>query len=210
MLLLAHLGYTVGGGWIAQSLRLKNAIDFRLVAFMAIFPDVLDRALYLLFIPDAVSGRLIAHTLIFQLALFAALVIMRRSFWIYGLASLMHLALDSRGLLAAQALWPLLGADLENIHIVSGSAAAAGHSFGERLMDRLEVITSTYTNADLSAILFDIGGLVTLLVLALGAGLYKPGRLLWLARRGRTVASAEDASSDPHGRRLPYPPRSGK
>ena len=59
MLLLAHVGYTVGAGWAAQRLRLKNPVDFRLISFMAIFPDVVDRALYVLFIPDAASGRLI-------------------------------------------------------------------------------------------------------------------------------------------------------
>ena len=57
MLLLAHVGYTVGAGWAAQRLRLKNPVDFRLLALMAIFPDIVDRALYVLFIPDAASGR---------------------------------------------------------------------------------------------------------------------------------------------------------
>ena len=188
MLLLGHVGYTVGGGWAAQRLRLKNPVDFRLIAFMAIFPDVVDRALYVLFIPDAASGRLIAHTLVFQLALFAVLVVIRRDFWIYGLASLMHLALDGQGLSAEQVLWPVLGSGLENVEIVSGSAAVAGQSYGERVFDRLQDITSTYGNAGMVAILLDIGGLIVLSAFAIWAKLYERGQLLLLARRGGALA----------------------
>ena len=187
MLPLAHFGYTVGGGWVAQRLRLKNPVDFRLLAFMAILPDIIDRTLYLFIIPDAQSGRLIAHTLIFQVALFAALVAIRREFWIYGLASLLHLALDAPGS-AEQVLWPALGAGLENVEIESGSAAAAGQSYGERVLDRLEVSTSTYGNAGTVAILLDVGGLMVLSAFAIWARLYEPGRLLTLVRRGRAVA----------------------
>ncbi len=39
MLLLAHAGYTVGGGWAAQRLRLKDGIDFRVLAVFALLPD---------------------------------------------------------------------------------------------------------------------------------------------------------------------------
>ncbi len=187
MLLLGHVGYTVGGGWVAQRLRLKNPVDFRLVAVMAISPDIVDRALYVLFIPDAASGRLIAHTLIFQVALFVVLVMIRRDFWIYGLASLLHLALDAPGS-AEQVLWPMLGSGLDNVKIVSGSAAVAGQSYGERVLDRLEVITSTYSNAGLRAILLDIGGLIVLSTFAIWARLYERGQLLLLARRGRALA----------------------
>src|SRR3989304_152204 len=145
MLLLGHVGYTVGGGWVAQRLRLKNPVDFRLLTFMALFPDIIDRGLYLLILPDAASGRLIAHTLAFQLVLFAVLVVIRREFWIYGLASLVHLALDAPGS-AEQVLWPVLGSGLENVEIVSGSAAVVGQSYGERVFDRLPGITSTSGN----------------------------------------------------------------
>ena len=187
MLLLAHVGYTVGGGWAAQRLRVKNAVDFRLVAIMAIFPDIVDRGLYILLIPDAESGRLIAHTLIFQIVVFAVLVAIRRGFWIYGVASLMHLALDAQGLSPEQVLWPVLGSSLENVDIVSGSAAAAGQSYGERVLDRLQDIPRTYGHSGPVAILFDIGGLVALTAFAVGARLFERGRLLLLARRGRAL-----------------------
>ena len=187
MLLLGHVGYTVGGGWAAQRLRLKNPVDFRLLALMAIFPDIVDRALYVLFIPNAASGRLIAHTLAFQLVLFTVLVVIRRDFWIYGLASLMHLALDAPGS-AEQVLWPVLGSGLGNVEIVSGSAAVAGQSYGERVCDRLQVITSTYGNAGMVAILLDVGGLAILSAFTIWARLYERGQLLLLARTGRALA----------------------
>ena len=183
MLLLAHVGYTAGAGWAAQRLRLKNRVDFRLLAFMAIFPDILDRMLYTLIIPDAASGRLIAHTLVFQLALFAALMVIRREFWIYGLASLMHLALDAPGSVE-QVLWPLLGSDLENVQIVGGSAAEAGQSFAERVLNRLRANPDNYADAGLRAILFEVGGLAVLAAFAIWARLYERRRLLSLARDG--------------------------
>lgn len=183
MLLLAHVGYTVGGGWAAQGLRLKKSVDFRVLAFMALLPDIIDRAIYTLIIPDAASGRLIVHTLVFQLALFAALVVIRRGFWIYGLASLMHLAMDAP-MEAEQLLWPLLGPDLENVHIVGGSAAAAGQSFGERVLDRLSVNPDNYADAGLRAILFEIGGLVVLVAFAIWARLYEWERFRSFVRRG--------------------------
>jgi hypothetical protein len=58
----------------------------------------------------------------------------------------------------------------------------------ERVLDRLEVITSTYSNAGLRAILFDIGGLIVLSAFAIWARLYERGQLLLLARRGRALA----------------------
>ncbi len=187
MLLLAHVGYTVGGGWAAQRLRLKNPVDFRLLAVMAVSPDIIDRTLYVLILPDAQSGRLIAHTLALQLALFVALVVIRRDFWIYGLSSLMHLALDSQTLAASQALWPLLGSDLENIQIVGGEAPGAGQSFGERVLDRLEVDRSNYASPDQIAILFEIGGLVLLTALAMRTRVYERHHLLSLLLRGTAI-----------------------
>lgn len=189
MLLLAHVGYTVGGGWAAQRLRVKNPVDFRLVAFMAIFPDIVDRGLYILFIPDAEAGRLLGHTLIFQLAVFALLVAIRRGFWIYGLASITHLALDAHGLSPEQALWPVLGSSLDNVNIVSGSAAVAGQSYGERVLDRLQDIAQTYGHSGPVAILLDIGGLAVLTAFAIGARLYERRRLLSLALRGTALTA---------------------
>jgi len=78
MLIASHVGYTLGGMWAAQRAGLRRPIDFRLVAFMALLPDVVDRALYAFLLPGAQGGRLIAHTLLFHLALLLVLAMARR------------------------------------------------------------------------------------------------------------------------------------
>lgn len=185
MLLLGHVGYTVGGGWAAQRLGLKNRVDFRLLAFMAILPDIIDRSLFLL-VPEASSGRLLAHTGLFQLLLLAVLVAMRREFWIYGLASMLHLLLDAESLTAEQALWPLLGSDLGYIGVMDTDVVTAGQPFLERFWERLDTVTGTYAEAGTRALLLDLGGLLILIVFAMINRLYKGGRLFSFARDGRS------------------------
>ncbi|HKZ51393.1 MAG TPA: hypothetical protein VJ256_06495 [Dehalococcoidia bacterium] len=175
MLVVAHIGYTVGGAWAAQRGVLRRPIDFRLVAFMSLLPDILDRALYVFAIPDAQGGRLIAHTLLFNLALIAMLAATRRGLWMYGLASLGHLLLDADGLAPSHVLWPFLGVDLANIGIVGGGGAAGSYSV--QLADHIRHVLSSYSNASLRAMLLDAGGLLALAGFALGEGLYRPTTL---------------------------------
>lgn len=185
MLLLGHVGYTVGGGWAAQRLGLRNRVDFRLLAFMAILPDIIDRSLFLL-IPEASSGHLIAHTLLFQLLLLAVLVAIRREFWIYGVASMLHLVLDVEGLAAEQTFWPLLGSDPAHIGIMDADVLTAGQSYLDRVWDRLGAESDNYFNAGARALLLDLGGLAILVVFAVTNRLYQGKRLLSFARDGRS------------------------
>jgi hypothetical protein len=97
LLLVAHLGYTTGAVRIAQRFALRRSIDYRLVALMAILPDVIDRPLHVFIIPGSQSGRLFAHTLIFNLVLLAVLVAVRRGLWLYGILPLFHLIMDLQG-----------------------------------------------------------------------------------------------------------------
>lgn len=185
MLLLGHVGYTVGGGWATQRLGVRKPVDFRLLAFMAILPDIIDRSLFLVVL-DTSSGHLIAHTLFFQLLLLAVLVAVRREFWIYGVASLLHLVLDFEGLSAEHVLWPLLGSDLAHIGIVDADALTASQPFLERVWDRLGAESDNYFNAGARALLLDFGGLAMLLVFAGTNKLYQGRRLLSFARDGRS------------------------
>ncbi len=185
MLLLGHVGYTVGGGWAAQHLGLKNSVDFRLLAFMAILPDIIDRSLFLVVL-DASSGHLIAHTFLFQLLLLAVLVAIRREFWIYGVASMLHLLLDVQGLSAEGAFWPLLGSDLAHIGIMDADVVTAGQSFLDRAWNRLGAESDNYFSAGARALLLDLGGLAILVVFAATNGLYKGRRLLSFASHGRS------------------------
>ena len=98
MLGVAHLGYTVGAAWLAEKLRPDEPrLDYRGVAAAAIAADLIDRGLFVFALPRASSGRLIAHTLGFQLAMGLGLTALRRSWWPYAAASAFHLALDTPG-----------------------------------------------------------------------------------------------------------------
>jgi len=184
LLLLAHLGYTAGAVRIGQKFGLWRSIDYRLVALMAILPDVIDRPLHLFVIPGSQSGRLFAHTLVFNLVLLAVLVAIRRGLWIYGLLPLLHLTMDLEGSSAQQLFWPFLGPDLGNVHIPGGLLESAGQSYGDRVGDRIHCILSTYSGAGVRSLLIDASGLAALVTLTLKLRLYDRRRLAHLAATG--------------------------
>jgi len=186
LLVLAHLGCTTGAVGISQKLVLNRPLDYRLVVLMAILPDVIDRFLYVFVIPGAESGRLLAHTLPFNLALLAILVAIRRDLWIYGVLLLGHLLLDLECPSAHQLFWPFLGADLHNIHISTCLGEAGGQSYGDRIGDRIGDILRTYSGAGLRSVLIDVAGLAILVILAARSRLYEPRRLARLMTTGRT------------------------
>jgi hypothetical protein len=177
LLVLAHVGYTTGAVGISQKFALRRPLDYRLVVLMTILPDVIDRALYVFVIPGAQSGRLFAHTLIFNLLLLAVLVAIRRDLWVYGVLPLVHLLLDLQSLSAGQLFWPLSGADLSNVGIPSGLGEAAGQGYVDRVGDRIADILGTYGGASLWSFLIDAGGFAALTILAVKARLYQWPRL---------------------------------
>jgi len=184
LLVLAHVGYTTAGVKISQKFALRRPLDYRFVILMAILPDVIDRALYVFVIPGAESGRLFAHTLLFNLGLLVVLVAIRRDLWIYGVLPLVHLLLDLEGLSADQLFWPFLDADLSNVQIPSGLGETAGQPYADRVGDRVEDIFGTYGGASLLSLLIDAGGLAALMVLAVKAKLYQWPRLRRLIAAG--------------------------
>ena len=193
MLLLAHLGYTVGAVRVSQKFALKRPLDYRLIAVMAILPDIIDRFLYVFVIPGAESGRLFAHTLVFNLALFLVLVAIRRSLWIYGLLSIAHLALDlpvfslcpEWGHYPEQILWPFLGSDLANVHIPGGLTETAGESYAGRVIERLGDTLNTYGRSSIRPALLEAAGLAALGIFVIWARLYEWARLRQLISAGR-------------------------
>lgn len=184
MLLLTHLGGTIAAVRISQTSVLKRPLDYRLVALMAILPDVIDRFLYVFVIPQAEGGRLFAHTLFFNVVLLAVLVAIRRDLWIYGVLPLLHLLLDLRCVSANELLWPFWGADLSNVHISSCGADTTGQSYLDRIGDRIGEVLSTYRGADFRSYLADAAGLVALVILMLKARLYDARRLVRLIATG--------------------------
>jgi hypothetical protein len=184
LLLLAHLGYTTGAVRISQKFALNRPLDYRLVALMAILPDVIDRSLYVFVIPGAEPGRLLAHTLLFNLVLLAILMAIRRDLWIYGILPLLHLLMDLQGLSTHELFWPFLGAALSNVHIPAGLAETAGQSYGDRVGDRIHDVLGTYSGAGLRSFLIDAGGLLALVILTLKSRLYHRKRLVRLVATG--------------------------
>ena len=88
MLGVAHPGYSVGAAWLVEKLHSDELrLDYRGVAAAAIAADVIDRGLFVFALPRASSGRNIAHTLGFQLAMGLALTALLRG-WIPTLSPL--------------------------------------------------------------------------------------------------------------------------
>lgn len=134
MVFFGHMGITLGAGWVARaagrparsSSRLVRTVsdnlDLRWLVVGSMLPDIIDKPLMLLS-PDNVigSGRTMAHSLAFMIALLLAGLMARnkaRAVLFTLLAgSLGHLALDSMWQLPHTLLWPLLGPDFQRIDV---------------------------------------------------------------------------------------------
>ena len=91
-----------------------GSIDYRLVLLGSLLPDIIDKPVFLLIGGSAsLSGRDYAHTLLFNLALFASGIILfrYRKPWllIISFSSFMHLVFDQMWGSPVILLWPLLG-----------------------------------------------------------------------------------------------------
>jgi hypothetical protein len=190
MLLTAHVGYTVGAAWLTQRrLSSRWLLDYRLLALMAILPDVVDRFLYICVLPGAESGRLVAHTILFNLVLIVILACLRRGLWLYGVAALGHLALDVQGLAPHHALWPLLGADLGYIGITGDGLGASAPLF-DRIWLRAHEALTPYGQISRQALLWELGGLLVLVAFAIGHDLYRPKTFLRFLKTGKIAMRA--------------------
>jgi len=91
-----------------------DPIDYRMVLFGSLLPDIIDKPVFLLFGNNAsLSGHDYAHTLLFNLVLLIgglALMSYRKSWLlIISLSSFLHLILDQMWNGTVVLLWPLLG-----------------------------------------------------------------------------------------------------
>jgi hypothetical protein len=181
MLILGHIGYTVGAGWALDTLtRRDTRADYRAVALMAMAPDIIDRALFMFLLPSASSGRLIAHTLVFQLAFFLTIILVRRGWWPYGAASAFHLLLDSTSHSRAWSqhlFWPLMGTELNFVNILPGTGEI-GASYTNWVWLRIQQGFDPYTSASWWPWLLELGGALVLIAFAYRKALYRRTRLL--------------------------------
>ena len=134
MVFFGHVGITLGAGWVARAAgrpagspsrlvrTVSDNLDLRLLVIGSMLPDIIDKPLMLLG-PDNVigSGRAIAHSLAFIIALLLAGLMARKSARVVLLTlltgSLGHLALDGMWQVPHTLLWPLLGWDFQHIDV---------------------------------------------------------------------------------------------
>ena len=133
MLLLGHLGFTLAAGQAGEATykrfsgrRFRSAaklIDYRLLAVGSLLPDIIDKPLALLLLPDLFDGmtRNLGHTLLFSVLLFVVwrLVSGRRQNLLLPLAigSGLHLFFDAMFTNPNTLFWPF----------VDGGFIEAGH-----------------------------------------------------------------------------------
>lgn len=107
-----HVGTTLGIVWFVM--RGNPRVDYRLVALGALLPDLIDKPIgRLLFRSRFESGRIFAHTLLVNVALFCVLFFMRgrlkRKAVLVPIGSLLHLAEDAMWSMPLVFWWPLFG-----------------------------------------------------------------------------------------------------
>src|SRR3989442_10259712 len=101
--LLGHLGIGLGLAWLLST-RSSVRIDYRLVLFGAILPDVVDKPLAFVL---SLEGRLWAHTFLFLFAILAlSFVPSWRGLRLVGFGVSTHLLLDRIWNQPAVALYP--------------------------------------------------------------------------------------------------------
>jgi membrane-bound metal-dependent hydrolase YbcI (DUF457 family) len=137
LIFFGHLGLTAGVFKICETAAKKTGkpvlpeIDYRLVLLGSALPDIIDKPIgVVLFASTFHNSRIFAHTLLFTLLLLAAglLIYKKRrktGVLLVGLASLVHIILDSMWLSPETLLWPFL-----NI----GPAAAAADGWLKTLL----------------------------------------------------------------------------
>ena len=72
----------------------KKPRRFAYIAFGSVLPDLIDKPLGFLIYHSFGNGRLIAHTLLFNVSLLAICLYLDKDYWLIGVASMLHLVED--------------------------------------------------------------------------------------------------------------------
>ena len=144
MFILGHTGIT-----LQAARKLHRAVDLRVVALIALYPDIIDKTLHYvfcpLFAPDWDHGltRTVGHSLTFNALVAVNILIwwwrdreLHPERWVYALVIPLHLFLDEMWgpNLRVTLLWPWLGHDFYRID--GGTVASHLH----RNFSRMEVV----------------------------------------------------------------------
>lgn len=125
-MILWHIGLTMLVVWFVM--RGNPRVDYRIVAVASLLPDIIDKPLGRIFLKARFdSGRLYAHTLLLNVALFCVLFFMRgrakRSFVLVPISSLLHLAEDGVWSQPSIFWWPLFGTAFPRDPVPGGALA---------------------------------------------------------------------------------------
>lgn len=177
MYTLGELGIGLGLAWLV-SYRDRSAVDFRLVLFGAILPDLIDKPLGAVLHLEA---RLWAHTLLFLGSILALGLVprLRGLRWV-GFGDAVHLLVDLMWWQLPVLLWPALGL----------AFPPGDQSFGGYLTT---LVTDPYVQFG------EIAGAAILLLAAWRYGLFSLTRLKRFLKDGRLVEprSAQGTAATP-------------
>lgn len=125
-MILWHIGMTMLILWFVM--RGNPRVDYRIVAVASLLPDLIDKPLGRVILRSRYeNGRLYAHTLLCNLALFCLLFAMRgrakRTFVLIPISSLLHLAEDGVWSNPSTFWWPLFGTAFPRLPMSGGLLA---------------------------------------------------------------------------------------
>ena len=179
MLPSAHVEFT----WAAANALQRSPLgqrgqnlDYRLLALVALLPDLMDKPLAIFVFPDSHAALLYGHTLLLHLAVWggaAATGRVRR--WLpYLLAFSGHLVADRMWGFAPTLLWPLHGSQFQRWRNV-GSPKAFLQAYREIVRSEPKLLT------------FEVIGLALLAWVIADRGLYRKRALGRFLRTGRVA-----------------------
>lgn len=120
---LGHVGLVIGvivaGLLVARRPDVLGKVDFRIVAVLAMLPDIIDKPLGHFILGETLNnGRIYAHTLVFLvLVAIVCIIIFRKRFWVYTVPVLGHQALDIMWDNPKAMLWPMFGFGFEELEM---------------------------------------------------------------------------------------------
>lgn len=105
-----HIATTWSVAALAQQNNPRLAhLDYRLLALCALLPDIIDKPLAILVFTDVPTSQLMAHSLLFNLALLIPALLFWRHALPYVLAFNVHLVADRMWNHAETFWWPIFG-----------------------------------------------------------------------------------------------------
>ena len=170
MLIMSHIGYTVGIMSQIQKVIPNKRLNFWMIAVMSLLPDIIDRVLFVFILPFAQNGRLVAHTMLFGVIICIVLSTIRRHWWIYGLAPILHVILDTplENPLSwiKHAIWPILGTNLRFLSI-DFNHPSLNVPLTIRIPTRIASLSDAYLEAPWWYLSLELGGALVLIFLFL-------------------------------------------